>query len=131
VRPALLCCVVLCLLFVLMSLTYISCVQVSCAADFVGVWKWRTGELAHRLHGHTMDVHRLQVSSVYIVTGSYDNTVCVWDYPSCVLRWTSPPVHGGGVSCLHFCEGLLVTGSAQGEWSARWCGCQIDRDRTT
>jgi len=88
---------------------------VSCSRDFVGVWHWPSETLSRRLVGHTHDVHRIQVCGNRIVTGSYDSTVRVWSYPSCEVMWASPRVHKSGVSCLHFHNGLLATGSAKGE----------------
>jgi len=90
-------------------------ILVSCSSDFVGVWHWPSSTLLHKLLGHTHDVHRIQVNDNMIVTGSYDCTVRVWGYPSCNTLWVSPACHKSGVSCLHFQNGILATGSAKGE----------------
>uniref|UniRef100_A0A7S3LNJ0 F-box domain-containing protein n=1 Tax=Aplanochytrium stocchinoi TaxID=215587 RepID=A0A7S3LNJ0_9STRA len=90
-------------------------ILVSCSLDFIGVWHWPSATLLHKLTGHKHDVHRLKVSNDYIVTGSYDETIRVWEYPSCEFLWTSPPIHQGGVSCLHMCGIMVGSGSAKGE----------------
>lgn len=82
-------------------------ILVSCALDFIGVWHWPSATLLHKLTGHKHDVHRLKVNMNYIVTGSYDETIRVWEYPSCEFLWTSPPIHQGGVSCLHMCASMV------------------------
>ena len=90
-------------------------ILVSCSYDFIGVWHWPSAELLHKLIGHKHDVHRLKVCNDYIVSGSYDETIRVWSYPSCTLQWNSPPVHRGGVSCLHLSGNVVASGSAKGE----------------
>ncbi|CAK0884025.1 unnamed protein product, partial [Prorocentrum cordatum] len=72
------------------------------------------GELA-RFRGHTNLKFKLQStldpSNAYVVSGSEDGRVCMWDLTdesvSCALTG-----HRGPVMCARFHEGTLVTGSA-------------------
>lgn len=84
--------------------------------------KYSNFQLPHPDHpeeGHNECIYSLQYNSQYLVSGSRDRTIRIWDLES--RRLVRPPLaaHGGSVLCLQFDsdldEDLIVSGSSDSD----------------
>ncbi|KAH8904176.1 WD40 repeat-like protein [Coniochaeta sp. PMI_546] len=84
--------------------------------------KYSNFQLPHPNHpeeGHNECIYSLQYNSQYLVSGSRDRTIRIWDLET--RRLVRPPLaaHGGSVLCLQFDsdpeEDLIVSGSSDSD----------------
>jgi F-box and WD-40 domain protein 1/11 len=84
--------------------------------------KYTNFQLPHPDHpeeGHHECIYSLQYNSQYLVSGSRDRTIRIWDLQT--RRLVRPPLaaHGGSVLCLQFdsdpAEDLIVSGSSDSD----------------
>ncbi|KAJ1967307.1 ubiquitin-binding SDF ubiquitin ligase complex subunit met30, partial [Dimargaris verticillata] len=87
---------------------------------------WRQGQYrTQTLDGHSDGVLCLQFDDQYLITGSYDNTVKVWNLQSGSLIRTLEG-HRMGIRALQFDQAKLITGSMDGTlriWNYRTGTC--------
>lgn len=83
------------------------------AAQMLHIWNANTGELMRKLQGHTMLVRCVRFNSQYVVSGSYDNTVRVWDFNTGkqLLVLQGPQGHQNRVFRLQFDDVKIVSSS--------------------
>ena len=67
-----------------------------------------TGEWQATLHGHTDTVFALVVSEGRLLSGSYDETICVWSLAT--LQCTRTVQAGGIVGGMVMHDGKLIAG---------------------
>ncbi|CAN6605169.1 mitochondrial division protein 1 [Trichomonascus vanleenenianus] len=84
--------------------------------DTVKVWSLSQGEQIGSLEGHNASVKCLQVEDNYVMTGSMDATLKLWDLNNIDndedLLVDSYEAHLGEITALHFYDNTLVSGSA-------------------
>ena len=88
---------------------------------------WRTGTSTqfqlpsrdHPLEGHTDAVYAIQLTGNYLVSGSWDRTIRIWDVQTSRLVGRPLSGHLSGVLCLQVdarkTGNIIVSGSADGE----------------
>lgn len=81
--------------------------------DSVLVWDLSRGQVTNELNGHKASVKALQIEDNYVVTGSADATLKLWDISDeGAEELDSYEAHLGEVTALHFSDNTLVSGSA-------------------
>jgi len=96
----------------------------------VKIWDLSVGKCVSTLSGHSDNVWYLQFDEDKIVSGSADKTICFWDSRLVVFAlkvilklnqslphrsgkcYSTLMGHERGLSCLHFEDDLLMSGSA-------------------
>lgn len=74
-------------------------------------------QITHAAEGHTDSVYALQISGDYLVSGSLDRTVRIWDLRSCRLLGHALEGHLSGVLCLHVDrnQDIILSGGEGGD----------------
>ncbi|KAB5590061.1 Vegetative incompatibility protein HET-E-1 [Ceratobasidium theobromae] len=76
----------------------------SCTWDGLSTWSAQDGSLLKNLEGHSGGISSVAISAdgIYIASGSYDQTVCVWDARNSTLAVPPFKGHTGGVNSVAF-----------------------------
>ena len=73
------------------------------------VWNYHTGKEKVRIFGHTASISSVQFNKNFIVSGSVDSTVKIWDWSGECLETLRG--HSKEITCLHITSDYIISGS--------------------